>query len=125
MAMGSTAKILVVDDHVDSVHVVARVLRMSGYVCKMATTFRAAVQAAITDRFDLVVCDIGLPDGNGCDLLRELQAVYKVPGIALTGHAMPHDLAAITSAGFVSHLLKPVEFEDLIAAVADALAKAA
>ena len=67
---------------------------------------------------DLVISDIGLPDGSGLDLMREIRSRSTAPGIALSGYGMDHDLRYSEEAGFVAHLIKPVDFASLEAAIA-------
>jgi CheY-like chemotaxis protein len=62
--------------------------------------------------FDLVVSDLGLPDGSGLDVMRRL-ARQGVPGIALSGYGMEEDLRRSREAGFACHLTKPVSLERL------------
>src|SRR5512147_171797 len=63
--------------------------------------------------FDLVICDIGLPDGSGLDLMRRLRARRPIPGIAVSGYGMDEDVARSREAGFVAHLTKPIDFPTL------------
>ena len=70
---------------------------------------------------DLVISDLGLPDGSGNDLMRELSLRYGLRGIALSGYGMDSDLEASTAAGFSRHLIKPVDIDDLRAAIREAL----
>jgi two-component system CheB/CheR fusion protein len=70
-----------------------------------------------TSEFDLVISDLGMPDMDGYDLIRELRARFmpdRLPAIALTGFVSESDRAQVSSAGFQAHLPKPVEFEDLL-----------
>ena len=57
--------------------------------------------------------DLGLPDGTGTDLMRELRETHGLRGIALSGYGMEEDIARAREAGFVSHLTKPVDFQQL------------
>jgi CheY-like chemotaxis protein len=63
--------------------------------------------------FDLVISDIGLPDGNGIELMVQLTRNYGLRGIALSGYGMNEDLARTKDAGFLAHLVKPIDFERL------------
>jgi CheY-like chemotaxis protein len=67
--------------------------------------------------FDLLITDIGLPDGNGYDLMNELGKKNHLRGIALTGYGMEHDVARSEYAGFDAHLTKPVRIQSLEAAL--------
>jgi len=65
-----------------------------------------------------VVLDVGLPDGNGCELMADLKSRYGLKGIALTGYGMDEDLLRSHAAGFVTHLTKPVSVQALDQALA-------
>jgi CheY-like chemotaxis protein len=78
-----------------------------------AGTVAAALNCAAQGQFDLVISDIGLPDGNGVDLMVQLTRDYGLRGIALSGYGMDADFARTKDAGFLAHLVKPVDFERL------------
>jgi PAS domain S-box-containing protein len=103
--------ILLVEDNADTLRVVARLLRGRGHRVTTAAGVGAALEAE--GRFDLVISDIGLPDGSGLDLLRQLRSRRPVPGIALSGYGMDDDLRKSCEAGFAAHLTKPVDFRKL------------
>jgi len=65
------------------------------------------------ESFDVLISDLGLPDGNGFDLLRELLKVRPIPGIALSGYGMESDIERSREAGFVEHLIKPINIARL------------
>src|SRR6202007_1629737 len=77
-------QILLVDDHRDTVNVLKRLLTRIGYQVVTAETFRDALQLAATNDFDLLVSDIGLPDGNGFELLKEIRKRQRIDAIALS-----------------------------------------
>jgi len=105
--------ILIVEDHEHSALGLARVLSRQGHSVEVAGTLEEARGLAADRTFDIALCDLGLPDGDGCDLMRELQAQYNIKGIALTGFGMPQDVERAKDAGFCAHLLKPIMFTDL------------
>ena len=72
-------------------------------------------------KFQLVISDIGLPDGNGYDLMRELKKDSALKGIALTGYGMEEDVTRSQEAGLTTHLTKPIRIETLDHALAAAL----
>ena len=111
------AKILVVDDHVDTNLAVAKLLAQKGYDVKTADSCASAVAVARAGKVDLLLCDLGLPDGDGCDLLRELRAAYGLEGIAITGSGESTDIDRCRAAGFAAHILKPVAFDRLTATI--------
>lgn len=109
--------ILVVDDHVDSREAVARLLRINGYTVHLARTAEEAKALAAERRCDLVIGDIGLPDQNGLDLMRELRESHGLKGIAVSGYAERQDVKDALAAGFAKHIAKPIMYADLLAAV--------
>jgi two-component system CheB/CheR fusion protein len=116
-------KVLVVEDHHDSATLVSRVVWSAGFEVAVAENYQAALHAARADQFDVIVCDIGLPDGDGCDLLTEVKAMYGVRGVAMTGYGYEADRRRCELAGFEAFLLKPVSLEDLEATVRAVAAK--
>ena len=94
-----------------------RLLRRCGHEPVCFERLQPALTAVTTDRFDIAICDVGLPDGDGCDLMRQLAAQYGIPCIALTGHAEDEYARRATAAGICLHLCKPIEFKKLIDAI--------
>jgi CheY-like chemotaxis protein len=74
------------------------------------------------EKVSMLISDIGLPDLDGRELLRRLRAKGDVKAIALSGYGTEADMRASEEAGFLRHLTKPVEFEDLLGAIEQALA---
>jgi CheY-like chemotaxis protein len=73
-----------------------------------------ALKLVDTETFDLLLSDLGLPDGSGVDLMREIrQHGSKLPGIALSGYGRDSDIQQSRDAGFVAHLTKPVDVQRL------------
>ena len=109
--------ILLVEDHADSLDLLARLLRRCGHTVQTARRVDEAVGAVARDRFDILVSDIGLPDGCGTEVMRAIRSAQGTPGIALTGHGEDHYIRACAEAGFAARLLKPVVFEKLVEAM--------
>jgi PAS domain S-box-containing protein len=108
-------RILLVEDHHDSAVSLCEILTLYGHTATIAESFSEALQHR-GGAFDLLITDIGLPDGNGLDLLREL----KLEGgrsIALSGFGSERDLRAARDAGFDLHLTKPVDVDTLVQAI--------
>jgi CheY-like chemotaxis protein len=95
----------------------ARLLRQRNYVVVTATSIASALQAADHVKFDLVISDIGLKDGNGLELMRHLRTQRALKGIALSGFGMDEDIQKSQEAGFVAHLTKPIDFQQLEAMI--------
>ena len=108
-----SVRILLVEDHEDTNRSLTRMLRRRGYEVHAAPDVRSALDIAKNTPFDVLVSDIGLPDGNGHDLLRTLRAQREVFGIALSGYGMEEDIRRSGEAGFSHHLVKPVDINKL------------
>ena len=116
--MGKDVKsILLVEDHADTAHALSRLLALSGYRVNTADGVQSALRMCEGQRFDLLISDIGLPDGSGHELMREVSRRYGAKGIVLSGFGAEQDVARSRAAGFVEHLIKPVSMETLHAAI--------
>jgi two-component system CheB/CheR fusion protein len=104
-------RLLVVEDHAPTLSVLTKLLERRGHKVEPASTVRGALALAEVNRFDLVITDLGLPDGNGIELMQKLSTDYGLLGIALTGYGMEDDVARTKAAGFRAHLVKPISFE--------------
>ncbi|HYE17882.1 MAG TPA: response regulator [Tepidisphaeraceae bacterium] len=121
-------RILLVEDHSDTLRMMERVLRGRGHDVTPAAT-RAAALARLTaaaalaaggEPFDLLVCDVGLPDGDGCDVVRAFRAACPAGGaIVLSGFGMADEIDRATAAGAHRVLVKPNDFRELHAAIAE------
>jgi CheY-like chemotaxis protein len=109
--------ILLVEDHAATARAVEKYLTLVGYRVHVAADAADARELAAKQSFDLVLCDINLPDGNGWDLMRELNRARPIPGIAISGFASADDIRRSERAGFARHLAKPFSPEDLMTAV--------
>ena len=105
-----SAEILLVEDHVDTARVLVRILQSTGYRVTHADTIAAARELTSTRRFDVLISDLGLPDGSGLDLMQSLRATHGLRSIALSGFGTDEDRAASQAAGFSEHLTKPVDW---------------
>ena len=118
-AAGEEARLslLVVEDHADTAKVLRNLLTKAKYEVHLAHCVEAAKAIAAECSVDLVISDLGLPDGNGLELMQFLQKAHGVPGIALTGYGTEIDRKQILASGFSECLVKPVDFLDLQAAL--------
>lgn len=105
--------ILLVDDHAATLTALSRVLKQDGHQILTAMTAASAIQMANEIPFDLLICDIGLPDGSGLDVMRTLRAQRQFPAIAMSGFGTDADREASRAAGFTTHLTKPVSIDTL------------
>lgn len=106
-------RLMVVEDHAPTLQVIARMLRRAGHSVKTASSLAQARELATRETFDAVLSDVGLPDGTGVELMTELRANHGLRGIALSGYGMEEDVKRSLEAGFVAHLVKPVEVHEL------------
>ena len=107
------ANILLVEDHPDTLKILARLLERLNYRVVTAATVRSARTAATDPSLNILVSDIGLPDGTGFELMNSLRERFVGKAIALTGYGMDEDVKQSEMAGFTRHLTKPVNFEKL------------
>ena len=105
-------RVLLVEDHADTRQVLKRLLTNFGCQVTTAGSVREAVAAAERQTFDVLVSDLGLPDGSGTDVMRHM-ARQNVRGIALSGFGQDEDLRRSREAGFETHLIKPVNLQTL------------
>jgi DNA-binding response OmpR family regulator len=110
-------QILFVEDHEDTARVLGRILRNAGFDVTHAATIAEARARTAGKRFDLLISDLGLPDGSGLDLMKTLRDTQRLKGIALSGFGTDEDVAASAAAGFAAHLTKPVDWERLRAEI--------
>ena len=119
-------RILLIEDDPSTLLVLSRLLKRNHHAVTTADSVTAALAAADreADGFDLIISDIGLPDGNGVDLMRTLQSRRAWPAIALTGYGQDEDIRRSHSAGFRAHLTKPIDFGVLEAKIKEVVASA-
>jgi CheY-like chemotaxis protein len=107
-------RILLVEDHADTRKALERLLTRWGHQVASAPTVAQALATASDFRPELVLSDVGLPDGTGMDLLLKLrESVGEVLAVAMSGYGMEGDLDQTRDAGFAEHLVKPVAAERL------------
>jgi len=105
-------RILLVEDHEDTNRSLTSLLRRRGYHVQSALTFQSAIELSAKEKFDVLISDLGLPDGSGIDLIQKL--VSRPPlGIALTGFGMEQDIRKSREVGFQHHLVKPIDLNKL------------
>jgi signal transduction histidine kinase/CheY-like chemotaxis protein len=106
-------RLLLVEDHLPTLKTLSHLLKHDGHHVVTATNLTEALAATAVNTFDLVISDLGLPDGSGNELMEKLRSAYGLSGIALSGYGMEEDLVRSRAAGFVTHLVKPVAIADL------------
>jgi CheY-like chemotaxis protein len=110
---GKRLRILVVEDHNDTLHTLSRLLSHFGHEISLADTAQSALNIINSKEFDVVLCDIALPDGNGYDVVAQAKRRRPVKAVALTGFSTTDDIKRGQQAGFDFHLSKPVDFHEL------------
>ncbi|MES2572619.1 MAG: ATP-binding protein, partial [Verrucomicrobiota bacterium] len=105
-------RLLLVEDHNDTADTLQRLLVRRGYKVSLARTLAEATAAMAGTSCDVLLSDVGLPDGSGLDLMPkfvESAGGRAIAGIALSGFGMPEDIERSRAAGFAEHLTKPVD----------------
>jgi two-component system CheB/CheR fusion protein len=119
-------KIFLVEDHEDTLHWLTIYLQQMGHCVRSAASMSAALAALPSANCDVLITDIGLPDGSGWDLLRQAKFNRPVYAIAMTGFGKTTDRIKSKAAGFRHHLLKPFnpdEFDTVLEAAAKELGR--
>jgi len=122
-AASRPVRMLLVEDNEDAACAMTMSLEFMGYEVTHAPNLRAAMAAGERGAFDVVVTDLGLPDGSGLDLGPALSA--RAPLIALSGFGSAEDVARSMAAGFAAHLVKPTDPDDVHATVGKILMRTA
>jgi PAS domain S-box-containing protein len=125
---GTSLRVMVVDDHVDTVTTLAALLQESGHEVRTAYDGSAVLEAALDYRPDVVLLDIGLPGLNGFEVatrLRQQPTLQKIVLVAMTGYGQDSDRQRSRQAGFDHHLVKPVDFAEVLQLLATVPASAA
>jgi signal transduction histidine kinase len=112
-------KILLIEDHSATRTALQALLRRRKFEVITAACVEEARELAASAKPDIVISDLGLPDGDGCTLFSELRAAQpKLIGVALSGYGMDDDVARSLAAGFATHLTKPIDMNALARAIA-------
>jgi len=105
--------ILLIEDHADTAEVMAQLMSTLGHEVTVVGRVADALAATQGSPFDLIVSDVGLPDGTGLDFIKAFREKDDSPAVALTGFGSDEDIRRCLEAGFTSHLTKPVNFGQL------------
>jgi CheY-like chemotaxis protein len=117
--LGNTQTILLVEDHADTANVFARMLRRDGFEVTVAATAGSAAELCQQRAFDLLICDLQLPDGLGDQVLNTARSCSPATkGIVVSGHDSPSRLAEARQLGFEDYFLKPIDYPVLREAIA-------
>jgi two-component system CheB/CheR fusion protein len=122
---GRELRLLLIEDHASTRNTLRTLLTRRGFTVVTAGTAVEARQRFAEGGFDIVVSDLGLPDGDGHGLLKEFRASRPdVIGVALSGYGTDDDRARSREAGYASHLTKPVSIDALNIVIEQVLATA-
>jgi CheY-like chemotaxis protein len=116
--------VLVVEDHLPTLRLMARLLRSLGHEVQTAASAERAIEIAMAQCPDLIISDIGMPNQSGWSLLRELRERCPEPplrAIAISGYGADDDVRRSHEAGFLEHLVKPIDVDRLNAAIEQAM----
>jgi PAS domain S-box-containing protein len=106
-------RILLVEDHGDTRHTLSRLLTHFGHQISVADNTQSALEIMASQKFDVILCDIGLPDGTGYEVIAQAKRKRPVKAVAITGFGTEEDIRRGKEAGFDFHLIKPVDFHEL------------
>jgi CheY-like chemotaxis protein len=118
-------RVLVVEDHVNTGTALVRLLGDRGFIADLARDGAEALTKVISHPYDILICDIGLPDIDGWSLLGRLRAsLPHLHAIAMTGFGQPEDVDRSRAAGFQHHLIKPPSIDVALNAISAAAPRA-
>lgn len=106
-------RILVVENHADTRELLTSLLEGLGYTVVVAGSMGNALRKAPRSHCDVLISDIGLPDGDGWELLGRLNLPRPMYAIAMSGYGMTSDRTRSKAAGYRHHLVKPMGIEQL------------
>jgi CheY-like chemotaxis protein len=104
---------LLVEDHRDTQRTLARLLTHFGHEVLTASNKQGALEVLGSGNIDVLLCDIGLPDGSGYEVVSHAKRKLPIKAIAITGFGTEEDVRRSNEAGFDSHLVKPVDLHKL------------
>jgi DNA-binding response OmpR family regulator len=116
---GKSLRILIVEDHTDTLHALSSLLQHFGHEISVADNAENARRIIQSKNFDVVLADIALPDGTGYDVIAEAKRSQPIKAVALSGFGAPADIKRGREAGFDFHLTKPVDFHELRAVLGE------
>src|ERR1700751_4429097 len=112
-----STRVLVVEDHSDTRNVLELLLKRCGCQTVTAKNARDARIRLGEMEFEILICDLNLPDGDGIDLVREAKQRQHLKAIAVTGRTSPEERERGLRAGFDVYLTKPIDFHELRSAL--------
>ncbi|MGI8431848.1 MAG: response regulator [Chthoniobacterales bacterium] len=113
----AAVRVLVVEDHPATAQGLKKYLELTGHQVEVASDVKSGLHLAATFDFEVLVCDLMLPDGTGWELMEKLGKQRPVRGIAFSAYGGPEDLQRSEAAGFAEHIVKGSSPETLVAAI--------
>jgi CheY-like chemotaxis protein len=113
-------RIFLVENQSDTLRYIKMYLESLGHSVTAARTMQEALAAIPSQEFEVLISDIGLPDGNGWDLMEQARFSRSVYAVAISGFGAESDLERSRAAGFRRHIVKPFSGPDLLAAIDEA-----
>ena len=116
--------VLIIEDEADAAELFAEMMRVSGFRVLKTFSSTPAMQMILSERPDIIILDIMMPDKSGLDILREMHTdptLANIPVIVVSAKSLPADIKLGMDAGAFTYLTKPVGFLELQEAVMDAL----
>jgi len=106
-------RILLVEDHRDTRYMLSRLLTHFGHHVLTADNIRNALNIIASENVEVLLCDIGLPDGTGYEVIAEAKRKQRIKSVAITGFGTEEDIRRSKEAGFDLHLVKPIDLHEL------------
>jgi CheY-like chemotaxis protein len=106
-------RILLVEDHRDTRHTLSRLLTHFGHEVLTADNINSALEIMASGDIEVLLCDIGLPDGTGYEVVAQARRDRPIKSVAITGFGTEEDIRRSKEAGFDFHLVKPVDLHEL------------
>ena len=110
---GKSLRILVVEDHGDTLQALSNLLTHFGHEISVADDAESARKIIRSKDFDVVLADIALPDGSGYEIISQVRRKQPIKAVALTGFGTEDDIRRSKEAGFDFHLVKPIDVQEL------------
>ena len=126
MKKNTPLRFFVIENHQDTLDAIKMFLEAQGHSVETASDMKSGLKIAPRTKFDVLISDIGLPDGDGWELLKRLrETMPEVKAIAMSGYGMRADLNKSQAAGYAAHIVKPFGPMELDAALKKVLANSA
>lgn len=113
----ASLRLLLVEDHADTARTLSALLRRASFEVVSVQDVAGAIAAAKVQPFDVLVSDLGLPDGSGYDVVHAVKDEQDIPAVAMSGFGMEEDVRRSRQAGFTEHLVKPIDVTELVATI--------